>query len=109
MMKVWWTLLVLCAVASCSAGYARDHWPQFLGPEGNGHSDATNLPLHWNETENIVWKTPIHDRGWSSPVILGSQIWVTTATADGHRLYALCLDLETGRVLKDLKLFDIGK
>jgi len=109
MINVWRALLILCIVVSSSAGYAGDSWPQFLGPEGNGHSDATDLPLHWNETENIVWKTLIHDRGWSSPVILGSQVWVTTATADGHRLYALCLDRETGRVLKDLKLFDVEK
>ena len=51
----------------------------------------------------------IHDRGWSSPVILGNQIWLTTATSDGRRLYALCLDRETGRILKDLKLFDVAQ
>ena len=100
-------ILVFLLVIGAPLAYASDDWPQFLGPEGDGKSDATDLPLHWNETENVVWKTLIHDRGWSSPVILGSQIWLTTATSDGRRLYALCLDRETGRVLKDLKLFDV--
>ena len=100
-------ILVFLLVIGAPLAYASDDWPQFLGPKGNGHSDARDLPLHWNETENVVWKTLIHDRGWSSPVIWGNQIWLTTATSDGRRLYALCLDRETGRVLKDLKLFDV--
>ena len=105
--KLLKVILVLAMVVFGMPGYAGDHWPQFLGPGGNGHSDAVDLPLQWDETKNIVWKTLIHDRGWSSPVILVSQIWLTTATPDGRRLYALCLDRETGRVLKDLKLFDV--
>jgi outer membrane protein assembly factor BamB len=108
MSRILKAILVLMVVSD-PPGYAGDHWPQFLGPDGNGHSDALDLPLHWNERENVVWKTLIHDRGWSSPVILGSQIWLTTGTVDGRRLYALCLDRETGRVLKDLKLFDVAQ
>jgi outer membrane protein assembly factor BamB len=98
-------LLVLPSLA----GFAGDHWLQFRGSDGNGHSDAVGLPLRWNETKNIVWKTAIHDRGWSSPVIQGNQIWLTTASADGRHLYALCLDRETGRVRQDLKLFDVDQ
>src|SRR5215813_11947809 len=86
---------------------ASSDWPQFRGPEGDGHSDASGLPLTWSESQNIVWKTPIHDRGWSSPVILGNQIWVTTATEDGHKLFAVCIDRETGKIIRDLKLFDV--
>jgi outer membrane protein assembly factor BamB len=98
-------LLVLPSLA----GFAGDHWLQFRGSDGNGHSDAVGLPLRWNETKNVVWKTAIHDRGWSSPVIQGSQIWLTTASADGRHLYALCLDRETGQVRQDLKLFDVAQ
>ena len=85
-----------------------DNWPQFRGPDGNGHSQARGLPLKWSETENIVWKTAIHDRGWSSPVIYGSQIWLTTATKDGRQLFALVIDRESGKILRDLKLFDVA-
>jgi len=86
---------------------ADDNWLQFRGTEGDGHSDARDLPLNWSETRNVAWKTAIHDRGWSSPVIFGKQIWLTTATRDGHTLYALCLDRDTGRIIRDLKLFDV--
>lgn len=86
-----------------------DGWPQFRGPQGDGHSDARNLPLKWSESENVVWKTEIHDRGWSSPVIFGKQVWLTTATKDGHKLYALCIDRDTGRIIRDIKLFDVER
>ncbi|NBO64051.1 MAG: quinonprotein alcohol dehydrogenase, partial [Acidobacteria bacterium] len=87
---------------------ATDHWPQFRGPDGTGHSPAKGLPERWSESQNIVWKTAIHDRGWSSPVIHGNQIWLTTASKDGRQLYALCLDRQTGQVIRDLKLFEVG-
>lgn len=89
--------------------YASENWPQFRGPDGTGHSDAQGLPLQWSESQNVVWKTAIHDRGWSSPVLYGKQIWLTTAAKDGRQLYALCLDRDTGRIIKDLKLFDVAE
>jgi outer membrane protein assembly factor BamB len=103
------TIPALLLVLHCVIAQAGDHWPQFRGPEGNGHSDARDLPLNWSETKNVVWKTPIHGRGWSSPVIYGSQVWLTTATPDGRKLYALCLDRDSGRIIQDLKLFDVAE
>ncbi|MGE0882005.1 MAG: PQQ-binding-like beta-propeller repeat protein [Blastocatellales bacterium] len=88
---------------------ANDNWPQFRGPDGTGHSSARELPLTWSETENVVWKTAIHDRGWSSPVIYGKQIWLTTASKDGRQLYALCIDKDTGKIIRDMKLFDVAE
>jgi outer membrane protein assembly factor BamB len=82
-------------------------WPQFRGPDGNGVSTATGLPVTWSETQNVRWKTPIHGRAWSSPVILGRQVWLTTATPDGKQLSALAVDKDTGKILFDLKLFDV--
>jgi hypothetical protein len=55
----------------------------------------------------VAWKTAIHDRGWSSPVIWGNQVWLTTATRDGHRLFAVCVDKDTGRIVHDLHLFEV--
>ena len=86
-----------------------DNWPQFRGPEGNGHARAAGLPTNWSESQNVVWKTPIHDRGWSSPVIYGNQIWLTTATKDGRQLFALCIDKQTGRIIRDIKLFEVAQ
>ena len=83
-------------------------WPQFRGPDGTGNSSSTNLPLTWGEDKNVRWKTPVHGRGWSSPVILGNQVWMTTATQDGRELFAVALDRDTGKVVFDLKLFQVA-
>ena len=82
-------------------------WPQFRGPDGNGVSSAAGLPLKWSETENVRWKTPVHGRAWSSPIVLGGQVWMTTATPDGRQLYAVAVDKATGKIVFDLKLFDV--
>ncbi len=84
-----------------------DNWPEFRGPTGDGHSTSAGLPLTWSETENVVWKTPIHDYGWSSPVVWQDQVWITTATEDGKQLFAVCLDCDRGKVLYDVKVFDV--
>ena len=106
MIRIIPTLLL---VVNCVLAQSADHWPQFRGPAGNGHSAAHDLPLNWSETNNVVWRTPLHDRGWSSPVIYGNQIWLTTATPDGRKLYAICLNRETGRIIYDSKLFDVAR
>ena len=94
-------------VWSQDASNKQIHWEQFRGPQGNGHVNAPNLPGSWNEETNVVWKTKVHDRGWSSPVIWDEQIWMTTATNDGHKMYAVCLDKTTGKILHDIHLFDV--
>jgi len=96
---------------SSGAGIAAEtqNWPQFRGPAGDGHSDSRELPLNWSETNHVKWKTPIHGRGWSSPVIWRDQVWLTTATEDGTKLFALCVDRETGKVIHDLNLFAVEK
>ena len=83
-------------------------WPQFRGPEGTGHSASTGLPLTWAEGKNVTWKTAVHGRAWSSPVILGNQVWMTTATPDGRELFAVALDRDSGKIVFDLKLFDVA-
>jgi len=88
---------------------AADNWTEFRGPAGTGHSDATGLPREWSETKNVVWKTPIHGKGWSSPVVWGKQVWLTTGTPDGKELFAICVDRESGKVEHDVKLFQVEK
>ncbi len=83
-------------------------WPQFRGLDGTGVSTNTGLPLTWSESQNVRWKTAIHGRAWSSPVILGRQVWLTTATPDGRELSAIAVDKDTGKILFDLKLFDVA-
>jgi outer membrane protein assembly factor BamB len=97
-MKTICSLLLLAAAA-------RADWPQFRGPTGDGHATAKGLPLTWSETENIKWKVEIPHRGWSTPVVMGGQVWITTATLDGHDFFAICLDAATGKILFNEKLF----
>ena len=91
------------------ASFADESWPQFRGPAGDGVAASRNLPVSWSEDENIDWRTEIHGIGWSSPVIYGEQIWLTTAAQDGTELSVLCLDKDSGKVLLDQKLFDIAE
>lgn len=82
-----------------------DDWPQFRGPDGQGHSDAEGVALHWNESRSIVWKTPIPGKGWSSPVVSGQQIWLTSATEEGRSLRAIAIDRNTGQLLHNVEVF----
>lgn len=86
------------------------NWPSFRGPTQDGKaSGAHDLPISWSESENIVWKTPIHGKAWSSPVVWGDQIWMTTATEDGKKLGAICVDRRSGKILHDSLVFEIEK
>ena len=118
-------------VVSAGLPVAAGDWPQWRGPGGQGHASGTGYPLTWSETENVVWKTPLPGRGWSSPVIADGKIWMTTAreipctpeetkvrlkgnTGDqpltllsGVQLHAQCVDAVTGRLVHDIELFVI--
>ncbi len=103
---------------------AADNWPSFRGPHEDGTSDAKSPPTRWGEKQNVRWKTAIHGKGWSSPVIWGDQVWVTTAdevpratkvpppksdaemasNAERVTFFAVCVDRKTGQVVHDVKL-----
>jgi outer membrane protein assembly factor BamB len=75
-------LLAAAALVAAGAGAepkASPHWPQFRGPEGQGVSAEKGLPDDWSATRNVLWKTAIPGRGYSSPVIWGDRIFLTTA------------------------------
>jgi len=73
-------LLLLLLVTRAVA--APENWPQFRGPESSGiAADDPRLPDRWSKTENIAWKTEIPGRGWSSPVVWGNSIFVTSVVS----------------------------
>ncbi|HZN07526.1 MAG TPA: PQQ-binding-like beta-propeller repeat protein [Pyrinomonadaceae bacterium] len=80
-------------------------WPQFRGPTGQGVSEEKGLPLTWSETKNVRWKVAIPGRGWSSPVVQGERIWLTTATEEGKSLRAIAVDLNTGAIIQNVEVF----
>ena len=108
--------------------HAHANWHDYRGPDGLGHTTAKNLPLKWSESENVTWKVPVPGQGFSTPLINGSHIWVTTAIvtpakkqdiqerlkantgsqplilAEYVELRAICFDLKSGRQLHDVKL-----
>ena len=101
-------LLALAAVLGTSSALASPEWSQFRGPNGDGHVPGPDLPLTWSETNHVRWKTPIHGKAWSSPVISGNRVWLTTANEEGTELSVVAVDRETGKVVLDQKLFDVA-
>ncbi|MEZ6040938.1 MAG: PQQ-binding-like beta-propeller repeat protein [Planctomycetaceae bacterium] len=112
-----WLLPVL--TICLTTGVRADDWAQFRGPGARGVSSSTELPDRWSEEENVQWKTPVAGRGWSSPIIVGDRVFLTTVTRDTgkpedarpglyfggnrekpddvpHAWKAICLDLNTG-------------
>ncbi|MCC7419997.1 MAG: PQQ-binding-like beta-propeller repeat protein [Planctomycetaceae bacterium] len=87
----------------------KGYWNQFRGPAGNGTSTSTMLPTRWSETENVTWKTAIPGKAWSSPVVWGKQVWVSNSTEDGKTLSAVGIDLDTGKVVHDVTVFEIAE
>jgi len=105
----------------CGSSLAAENWPQFRGVDARGVSTNTNLPDRWSATENVEWKVEIPGRGWSSPVVWGERVFVTTVINRGeteapkkglylggnrpeiptteHVWKVLCLDLATGKTL----------
>jgi outer membrane protein assembly factor BamB len=125
-------LLCVALVSNCLICLGESNWPQFRGPTGQGITTEKNLPLTWSESENIRWKTPIPGSGWSSPVVNDGKVWLTTATvveateeeraakvagsmladqmvaAKSITLWAVEVDLESGSVLRQIKLIKVN-
>lgn len=98
-------VLVVCwSMGAVQAAHAGEHWTSYRGPTDQGHCDAPSLPIRWSETENVVWKTALPGKAWSSPVIWGDRIWLTTAPEDGTQLSALCVDKNSGQILLTKRL-----
>lgn len=106
-------------------------WPQFRGPTGDGIGTAQNLPVKWSESKNIAWKCKVDGIGWSSPVVVDNEIWITSAVAEELsederaeklksapiqglnaykkvNLFAAKIDLVSGKVIKQVKVFELN-
>jgi len=94
-------------VGSCATVLLAQDWPQFRGPDGQGHSSERDVPIRWSETQNIAWKVPVPGRGWSSPVVVDGRVWLTTAIASGREssLRLMSFDASSGRTTLDVEVF----
>jgi outer membrane protein assembly factor BamB len=88
-----------CTTLLAAASLRAENWPQFRGPDGQGRSGETGLPLEWSAIDNIVWRAELPGEGWSSPIVWGDKVFVTAATDEGVSCRVLCLDRRTGQVL----------
>ena len=84
-------------------------WTHFRGSHLNGISLDQRTPTVWSESTHVAWKTDIKGRGWSSPVVYGEQIWLTTATLDGTEMFGIGVDWSSGNILFDIPLFKAEK
>jgi outer membrane protein assembly factor BamB len=84
-------------------------WTGYRGPLCNGFSLARNVPLKWSDSTQVIWKVAIPGRGWSSPVVLDGKVWLTSAPPDGKELSVIGISCESGKILRNVKLFDVDK
>ncbi|MEX2168625.1 MAG: PQQ-binding-like beta-propeller repeat protein [Pirellulales bacterium] len=139
MKRAFLILTTLYAMSGCSLTWAQEsndpsqssrangktdstvNWPQFRGPGSRGVAGGANLPDRWSATENVAWKTDVPGRGWSSPIVWGDRIFLTTVITSGtsdepkkglyfggdrpqppeavHQWKVMCLDLNTANIL----------
>ena len=114
-------VLVLVLAVTAFGADSSANWSQFRGPGALGVSDHANLPDRWSTNENVAWTVEVPGRGWSSPIVWGERVIVTTAVSAGevepakkglyfggerkdipkaeHRWLVLCYDLKSGREL----------
>ena len=80
---------IACLILTHLNGVAQDkNWTHFRGSNLNSISASGDVPLKWDST-TIKWKSEIHGKGYSSPVVYDNQIWMTTGTPDGKELYEI--------------------
>ena len=93
-------LLVLGVAFIVAQSTARgENWPGWRGPRGDGTILETSVPTQWSGTDHVVWKTPLPGSGYSSPVVWGDRIFLTTAIVETKDRMLLSLDRKTGKIL----------
>lgn len=93
--------LVLISLLAVAGIAQAEDWPCFRGPGRQGLSQENGIPTEWSATSNVKWKTAIPGEGWSSPIVLGDDVFVTTALDSGKSLHLVRLDRKDGHVVWD--------
>ena len=98
-------IFLLSSITLAVVATADSNWPEYRGPSGDGHAESANPPVAIDQS-TVRWQTAIHGKGWSSPVVWGNQIWLTTATDDGKQMSVLCVDRSNGKIIHDIVLLE---
>jgi outer membrane protein assembly factor BamB len=118
-------------VSHCLIPVRAAEWPEWRGPGGQGHAEGDGYAIEWNETKSVQWKTPIEGRAWSTPVVDGDKIWMTSAietlaspeeaerrlkenTGDQPLtllekvdLHAISVEISTGKIIDNIRLLTV--
>ena len=82
-----------------------ENWPWFRGPSRQGTSTEQRVPFRWSSTENVAWRTEIPGLGWSSPIVYGNYVFLTSALDDGASCHVIAVDARSGAMLWDREVF----
>ena len=99
------SFLLLAFAFFAMSSFSQDNWTHFRGTNMDGCATVEKAPLHWSDSTNVVWKVPVKGQGWSSPVVFGQQVWLTSASKDGKEFFTFCFDLKTGKLLDEKTIF----
>jgi len=99
------SLLRVCAaavalntlVAFAGPAHAAD-WPHWRGPQFNGSTDATDLPVTFSKTEGVKWTAAMPGPSASTPIVVGDYVFISSTEPSAEKLWAIALDRATGQV-----------
>lgn len=119
--------LLLILLSASTSTFAGENWPAFRGEDARGIGEGDRLPIEWTTEKNVEWKTDISGRGWSSPIVWGNDVFLTTAINSApdepakmglymggerarpstvHQWRVICLDLGSGAVKWDTQVHE---
>lgn len=76
------SFLTFAAVCGITSVLHASDWTQFRGPQGNGYVAELRHPETWSDTENVAWAVELTGSGWSSPIVVGTRVFVTMAISE---------------------------
>jgi outer membrane protein assembly factor BamB len=91
-------ILLLFIITSGHVAQAQN-WPNWRGPNGDGTSKETGLPVQWDSVTNVIWKSPVPGIGHSSPIIWEDKLFTVTALPATQERVLLCYDSKSGDLL----------
>ena len=92
-------IIMLIAASTLSSLTHAQNWPCWRGPNGDGTSTEINLPLKWDLTTNVIWKSKVPGTGHSSPIIWEDKLFTLTALIDSQEKVLLCYNAQNGNLL----------
>jgi outer membrane protein assembly factor BamB len=98
------TLSIAALVVASLVPLRAENWPHWRGPQRNGISGETNLPVKWSAADGVIWKLPMPAMSGSTPIVWGDRIFLNVAdplpeSGEGPSLHLWCVDRAKGTQL----------